>query len=246
MSSARIVLYSSAKCPFAHRTRIALKVAGASYDLSEIDLRSKPKWYTENVNTAGKVPALSYGAPADSSVEDPPKDVVVLPESGVIVDFVASLFPIIDYTDVVKRAQANLAAVQYEALVAPHWGKLQWGGGSPEALEAVLKGLGEWTATYLPEFMVSGEEFGVGDIKLGPFVTRLFLFSEHDVGVWPEGTGDKITQALQGEEFADLRQYAKRLGEWSDLKNTVNEDDVVDALGKMMKGMWAARQAPKQ
>jgi hypothetical protein len=51
------------------------------------------------------------------------------------------------------------------------------------------------------------------------------LFSEHDVGVWPEGTGDKITQALQAEEFANLRQYAKRLGEWSDLKNTVNEGE---------------------
>jgi hypothetical protein len=71
---------------------------------------------------------------------------------------------------VLQRAQANLAAVQYETLVAPHWGKLQWGGGSPEAFEAVLKGLGEWTADYLPDFMISGKEFGVGDIKLGPFV----------------------------------------------------------------------------
>jgi hypothetical protein len=71
---------------------------------------------------------------------------------------------------VLQRAQANLAAVQYEALVAPHWGKLQWGGGSPDAFEAVLKGLGEWTADYLPDFMTSGKEFGVGDIKLGPFV----------------------------------------------------------------------------
>jgi hypothetical protein len=109
------------RCPFAHRARIALKMADAPYELSEIDLHSKPKWFLENVNYAGKVhravaiqspvrrcsltdhcvrfsqvPALTYGTPADSSVEKPPKDVVVLRESSVIVDFVASLYPLID------------------------------------------------------------------------------------------------------------------------------------------------------
>jgi hypothetical protein len=43
------------RCPFAHRARIALKMADAPYELSEIDLHSKPKWFLENVNYAGKV-----------------------------------------------------------------------------------------------------------------------------------------------------------------------------------------------
>jgi hypothetical protein len=43
------------RCPFAHRARIALKMADAPYELSEIDLHTKPKWFLENVNYAGKV-----------------------------------------------------------------------------------------------------------------------------------------------------------------------------------------------
>lgn len=46
-------LYS--RCPFAHRARIALKMADAPYELSENDLHTKPKWFLENVNWAGKV-----------------------------------------------------------------------------------------------------------------------------------------------------------------------------------------------
>lgn len=56
-----------------------------------------------------QVPALTYNTPADSSVEKPPEDVVVLRESSVIVDFVASLYPSIDCEPGILKIPISLA-----------------------------------------------------------------------------------------------------------------------------------------
>jgi glutathione S-transferase len=53
--------------------------------------------------------------------------------------------------------------------------------------------------------------------------TRLLLFCQRDIGNWPEGTGHKMNERLQGDQFANLRKYAKRLGGWSALRSTVDE-----------------------
>ncbi|KZP12046.1 hypothetical protein FIBSPDRAFT_937169 [Athelia psychrophila] len=233
MSQPRIVLYSADVCPWAHRARIALKASGAKYETVEINLQDKPSWYATKINPASKVPALSYGAPADSDVSSPPAGTFLLPESGVIVGFVASLFPSIDYKDVIIRAKAALAQAQYESLVAPHWGQLQRQGGKSEDFDAVVTGLKNWSAA-LPEEIL-GEEYGVADALLGPFVTRLFLFSKLDVGVWPAGTGPKLLSAISGPEYAKLHKFAKKLQGWSAITETVDEDALVVRFREFFK-----------
>ncbi|KZP12045.1 hypothetical protein FIBSPDRAFT_986255 [Athelia psychrophila] len=182
---------------------------------------------------AAIVPALSYGAPADSDVSSPPAGTFLLPESGVIVGFVASLFPSIDYKDVTIRAKAALAQAQYESLAAPHWGQLQRQGGKSEDFDAVVTGLKNWSAA-LPEEIL-GEEYGVADALLGPFVTRLFLFSQLDVGVWPAGTGPKLLSAISGPEYAKLHKFAKKLQGWSAITETVDEDALVVRFREFFK-----------
>jgi hypothetical protein len=44
-----------------------------------------------------EVPALWYDAPKDADPSAPPKGAFILPESGLIVDFVASLYPSIQF-----------------------------------------------------------------------------------------------------------------------------------------------------
>lgn len=70
--------------------------------------------------------------------------------------------------DPIARAKANFALFQYDSLVAPHWGKLSRQGNGD--VDAFLKGLKEWQQ-HLPDEALE-DEYGVADIKLGPFIVR--------------------------------------------------------------------------
>ncbi|KAG8875155.1 hypothetical protein FRB97_005364 [Tulasnella sp. 331] len=252
-SKPRIVLYSSDPCPWSHRTRIALKAAGAEHEIFEIHLPVKPEWYPK-VNPAGKsisnlsiknlkVPALSYGAPIDSDVSDPPAGTFILAESALIVHFVASLFPQIDYKDLVVRAKASFVQLQFENLVAPHWGKLQRSGGHVEDFDALVQGLKTWSLS-LPEEIL-GTEYGVTDTLLAPFVTRLFIMSEADIGAWAPGTGPKLISAISGPEYANLHRLAKKLRDWNAVKETVNQEALMQRFSTLFKKAWEENYAGK-
>ncbi|KAG8875156.1 hypothetical protein FRB97_005365 [Tulasnella sp. 331] len=241
-SKPRIVLYSCDACPWAHRTRIALKAAGTEHEIFEIHLPVKPEWYPK-INPAGKVPALSYGTPAGSDVSDPPAGTFILAESALIVQFVASLFPLIDYQDLVVRAKASFVQLQFDNLVAPHWAKLQWKGGQAEDLDALVQGLKTWSLS-LPEEIL-GTECGVADILLAPFVTRLFIMSEADVGAWAPGTGPKLISAISGPEYANLHRFAKKLRNWNLVKETIDQEALVQRLSELFRKTWEEKYAGK-
>ena len=50
-------LYSSNSCPFAHRSRLMLYEKGVEFELIEVDLSDKPKWFVK-VSPYTKVPVL--------------------------------------------------------------------------------------------------------------------------------------------------------------------------------------------
>jgi len=220
-----------------------LKASGAEHETVEIDLKNKPVWYAPKVNPASKVPALSYSAPAGSDVSDPPPGTFVLPESSLIVYFVANLFPQIDYQDLIVRAKASLVLLQFENIVAPHWGKLQRSGGHAEDFDALVQGLKTWSLS-LPEEIL-GSEYGVTDILLAPFVTRLFFFSGKDVGAWSPGTGPKLIAAISGPEYAKLHRFAKKLETWSAVKETVNLEALAPIFTAFFKKSWDENYAGK-
>jgi glutathione S-transferase len=58
---ARLELYGSAVCPFAHRSRLALAEKRIPYELIEIDLQNKPAGFSE-ISPYGKVPVVRDGA----------------------------------------------------------------------------------------------------------------------------------------------------------------------------------------
>lgn len=57
---AEIEIYSSAACPYAHRTRLALLEKGIDFTVSEIDLNNKPDWFN-NISPYSKVPVIKHG-----------------------------------------------------------------------------------------------------------------------------------------------------------------------------------------
>jgi glutathione S-transferase len=77
--TAQLELFSAKNCPYAHRTRLTLAEKGVDYQLTEIDLRNKPKRFLE-ISFYGKVPAILHGE-------------VEIYESAVINEYLDEVFP---------------------------------------------------------------------------------------------------------------------------------------------------------
>ncbi|HBB35175.1 MAG TPA: glutathione S-transferase family protein [Cyanobacteria bacterium UBA9273] len=75
----KVVIYSANVCPYAQRTRMVLLSKGIEFELIEIDLKSKPDWFTE-ISPFGKVPLLKHG---ENTVW----------ESSVINEYLEEVFP---------------------------------------------------------------------------------------------------------------------------------------------------------
>ncbi|EIN09095.1 hypothetical protein PUNSTDRAFT_87214 [Punctularia strigosozonata HHB-11173 SS5] len=205
-----ITLYTAKICPYAHRTEIALEEAGAEYERYEIDLQNKPEWYAPKVNPASKVPAIAYGGPKVPA-DQPSPESVKLAESLILVEFVADLYPQSGSlpSDPVLRAKARffIDAVSNKLLPAYNaW--LRKG----ESYESFLKGI-EAIQSLLPQDKkyAVGDDFTAADIAILPFLARLSVVLDNDLGAYPEGESKKVLEALSGPQFARYNQYVQDL-----------------------------------
>jgi glutathione S-transferase len=89
-------LYTSQICPFAHRCRLALRLAGLEHERVEIDLKAMPDWY-KHLSPNQKVPLLEH-------------DAHKIWESLIINEYLADAFSApLQPTDSLLRAQSRLA-----------------------------------------------------------------------------------------------------------------------------------------
>lgn len=110
MSDVEII--SSATCPFAQRTRMALIEKGIDFDLTAIDLSDKPDWFLK-ISPYGKVPVLRHGG-------------AVIFESAVINEYLEEVFPerpLLPRSPV-RRAQARIWIDFANVRFTPHVYKL--------------------------------------------------------------------------------------------------------------------------
>lgn len=89
-------LYSTALCPYAHRTRLVLTEKGIPFSLHEIDLLNKPAHFQE-ISPYGKVPVLQQGEHR-------------VWESSIINEYLEEVFPLPPLLpqDPMQRAQARI------------------------------------------------------------------------------------------------------------------------------------------
>jgi glutathione S-transferase len=140
---------------------------------------------------------LWYDAPKNADPSAPPKGAFILPESGLIVDFIASLYPSIQresfrshpyfveannppVEDPIMRARAALMAISYEK-VTQAWSQYSVfsDGGKGRELDDFVKAVREFQA-YIPEGYVESPEYGVADIMVAPsLVSSFFLRKRH-------------------------------------------------------------------
>jgi len=109
---AEIEIISSASCPFAQRTRMALMEKGIDFKLTEISLDAKPDWFIE-ISPYGKVPVIRH-------------DGHVLYESAVINEYLEEVFPEHPLLPSApgRRAQARIWIDFANARFTPHVYKL--------------------------------------------------------------------------------------------------------------------------
>ena len=89
-------LYTSQVCPFAHRCRLALSLAGLEHERVEIDLKAMPDWY-KHLSPNQKVPLLEH-------------DSHKIWESAIINEYLADAFSAqLQPNDPLLRAQSRLA-----------------------------------------------------------------------------------------------------------------------------------------
>jgi hypothetical protein len=100
-----VKLYDALRCPFCARVRIAFAEKGLAYEPSPIDLSNRPAWLYD-LNPLGKVPVLD-------------DDGFVLPESGVIMQYLDDRFPEVPLlpADPRRRAEALLAVHRFDDLL---------------------------------------------------------------------------------------------------------------------------------
>lgn len=133
-----------------------------------------------------------------------------IPESLVIVEFVADLYPEsgILPKDPVLRAKARLFIDAVSNRVTQTQYKLiNIGEGEVEDLVKAY----EHVQSLLPPQGFAVGDFSIADIAIAPFLARLELLLTNDFGAWPAGSGEgpRILSLLQQPKLARLWEYAR-------------------------------------
>ena len=168
-----------------------------------------------------QVPAITYGGPP-SPPEAPHPEAARIAESLVIVEFLAELFPSsgLHPSDLVQRARARHTITVFETQVFDAYIKFVFGQqpGAP-----LLDALAAFQAR-LPEaggFAVG--EWSIADVAAAPFMIRMPLSFEHDLGQYPEGEGKKVMEELRTPRFARLMRYIEDLKNHPSVRKTYDE-----------------------
>ncbi|KAK7685072.1 hypothetical protein QCA50_011909 [Cerrena zonata] len=226
-----ITLYTAKICPYAHRVELALAEAKADFKRFDVDLKNKPEWYAPKVNPASKVPAIAYGGP-DVPPDQPSPESIKIAESLVLIEFVADLFPSANLlpTDPVLRAKARFF---YDAVGnkfnSAYFNYVLKPGGSQEALFKATEDL----QALLPPTGFAVGEWSIADAAWTPFIARLFVALENDLGGYTVGEGPKSLQVLLNDtRFARFQQYWKDVSARTSFTSTFDKQLIKEGLSK--------------
>jgi len=214
---------TSKASPYGHRALLALEEVGAKYEICGIDLRNKPSWFSEKVNPIGKVPAIAYGGPLVPG-DQPSPESAKLAESMVIVEFLANVFPESEILpkDPLLCAKARFFAEVSRGAVPPLFAFARKG----ESLETLEQEL-EKLQNLLPDntkFAVS-DDFTIADIAVAPFIARLEVWIDNEIGVFNTTKGKEFAATLD-EKFAKFMKYYNNIKARESMKKTFSAETV--------------------
>ncbi|KLO05880.1 glutathione S-transferase [Schizopora paradoxa] len=227
--SKQLTLYTARSCPYAQRVEIALAEVGANFTRFEVDLQNKPVWYAPQVNPASKVPAAAYGGP-EVPPDQPSPESVKIAESLVLLEFVADLHPESPLLpkDPVQRAKARFF-IDAISKIPSSWHAFMSRGESPDALIGSLESIQNLLSEG-KEFAV-GDEFTTADAAIAPFLARIATTLGNDIGVFAEGEGKKVYEAIwKSPKFVKLQKYYENVTARESFQKTWNEQLIKDRM----------------
>ncbi|KAI1789475.1 hypothetical protein LXA43DRAFT_1062840 [Ganoderma leucocontextum] len=221
VQNGQITFYTHVYSPPCHRVHIALEETKADYTSVTINLMEKPEWYNLKINPiTGKIPAITYGGPKHPPGE-PSEEATTLIESMVIVEFLAEVFPSANLLprDLILRAKARIFASVVDSKGTDGFRGFFFTGASASGLLAFFETL----QALLPPTGFAVGEWSIADIAAGPFLVRVLMLLEHDIGKYPVGEGKKTFEALRGPRFARIMKYVEDVKAWPSFRATWDE-----------------------
>jgi glutathione S-transferase len=155
-----------------------------------------------------------------SDPENPTPESAKIPESLVLLEFVADLYPESGLLpkDPVERARVRLFIdVISNKLFAPYMAFFIRG----EAPDDFIAAIAEVQELLSSSGFAVGDHFTIADAALAPFLGRWELLLRHDVGKFAEGTGPRVHAVLfQSERFSRLQKYVANISSRQSFKNS--------------------------
>ena len=147
---------------------------------------------------------ITYGGPS-TAPEEPSAESAKIPESLVILDFLAELFPAARLlpADPVQRANARLFIALFETQFFDAFKQVLLAAADPIVLVDAFAAL----QARLPPTGFAVGAWSMADIAVIPFFVRVLMLLEHEIGKYPLGAGKKALAELQQPRFARLMKY---------------------------------------
>ncbi|TFK79324.1 hypothetical protein K466DRAFT_606233 [Polyporus arcularius HHB13444] len=204
-ASNRITVYVATESPFSHRVTYALEETKITHDPVWIDLFNKPDWFRQNVHGVMKVPYLVHGGPQLHEDEEPGPGSVRIPESLIILEYLADVFPTSGLlpADPALRAKARLFIQSVETKFIPAFVGFLFMGAPVHAILGAIEAL----QSFLPaEGFVLGT-WSIADATFAPFFLRLEALLKNGLGLYDESAGKEAHAALHSERFARIQTW---------------------------------------
>ena len=155
--------------------------------------------------------------------DQPSAESFKLAESLVILEFVADLFPASGLlpSDPIERAKVRFFVDATATNLQPAFlGFLRTGDGT-DALIAALKEVQSLLTSGAP-FAV-GNKFTIADAALAPWLYRLELSLEDNIGAFTEADRKRVSDVYEGETLRVLREYFSAIKSRKSFKESVTK-----------------------
>ncbi|KZV75006.1 hypothetical protein PENSPDRAFT_748849 [Peniophora sp. CONT] len=233
MPNEYIALYTNKDrtSPWSHRIEIALSEAGVQPAIGLIDLKDRPEWFTTIVNPLTKqIPAIAYGGPTVPA-DQPSSKSVKLAESGVLLEFLADIYPEAKLlpTDPVQRAKARFFIEKANSTFIRSWLMFHKGEGSKEDVFIGLKTM----QNLLPEKGFAVGEWSIADAAVAPLFGWAQVALREGLGSYEEGAGPEMYREIfEGERFGRWVEYWRENEARESWKNTWDEARLLRAYNR--------------
>ncbi|KAL3605264.1 hypothetical protein FPOAC2_00207 [Fusarium poae] len=218
-----ITLYTSHRCPFAHRAHITLKELGLPFKEEIIDLDTPRSPEYLNINPRGLVPTIIHNGET-------------ITESAIVAQFLVDAYPAqsktllpasSDRDGALIRARISFFADTYSNKVQGHLSRAIYRGKTDaeiesavdDAIAGIVKEVEPLLKNAAP-FFGGSDKLTFAEVLTAPFVIRVLSLSKH--GLLPTNLSSRLEK-----ETPNFYKWAQAISNHASVLEIYNEDEIV-------------------